>query len=107
MSKSLYGIKQAPKQSYGKFASSLKKNSFIVNNSDSCVYSKMIGSDYVIICLFVDDMRIFGTNLSVVNEAKRFLSSLFEMKDLGEAGVILGLYLKNQDWLSLVSVSLH
>ena len=49
----------------------------------------MIGSDYVIICLYMDDMLIFGTNVSVVNEAKRLLSSLFEMKDLGEADVLL------------------
>jgi len=51
----------------------------------------MIGSDYVIICLYVDDMLIFGTNMSVVNEAKRLLSSLFEVKDLEEADVILGI----------------
>ena len=50
----------------------------------------MIGSDYVMICLYVDDMLIFGTNVSVVNEVKRLLSSLFEIKDLGEADVILG-----------------
>jgi len=41
----------------------------------------------------VDDMLIFGTNVSVVNEAKRLLSFLFEMKDLGEADVILGIKL--------------
>jgi len=50
---------------------------------------KMIESDYVIIRLYVDDMLIFCTNVSVVNEAKRLLSSLFEMKDLGEENVIL------------------
>ena len=38
-------------------------------------------------------MLIFGTNVSVVNEAKRLLSFLFEMKDLGEADVILGIKL--------------
>jgi len=54
----------------------------------------MIGSDYVIICLYVDDMLIFGTNLSVINEAKRLLSSLFEMKDLREVDVILGIKLR-------------
>jgi len=54
---------------------------------------KMIGSDYVIICLYVDDMLIFGTNVSVVNEAKRLLSHVFEMKDLGEVNVILGIKL--------------
>ena len=57
--KSLHGLKQAPKQWYETFASSLEKNGFVVNNSDSYAYSKMIGSDYVIICLYVDDMLIF------------------------------------------------
>jgi len=41
----------------------------------------------------MDDMLIFGTNVSVVNETKRLLSSLFEMQDLGEADVILGIKL--------------
>ena len=91
--KSLYGLKQAPKQWYEKFASSLEKNGFTINNSDSCVYFKLFGSDYVIICLYVDDMLMFGTNLCAINETKRILSSLFEMKDLGEANVISGIKL--------------
>jgi len=49
--KSLHGLKQAPKQWYEKFASSLEKDGFIVSNPNSCIYSKMIGFDYVIICL--------------------------------------------------------
>jgi len=36
----------------------------------------------------------FGTNLSVVNKAKRRLSSLFGMKDLEEANVILGIKIR-------------
>ncbi|CAN0918844.1 Retrovirus-related Pol polyprotein from transposon TNT 1-94, partial [Linum grandiflorum] len=35
-------------------------------------------------------MLIFSTNLSAINETKAFLSSKFEMKDLGHADVILG-----------------
>jgi len=34
-------------------------------------------------------MLILGTNLLVLNETKKLLSSLFEMKDMGEADVIL------------------
>jgi len=41
----------------------------------------------------MDDMLIFGTNLCAINETKRILSSLFEMKDLLEADVILGIKL--------------
>jgi len=54
----------------------------------------MIGPDYVIICLYVDEILIFSTKLSIVNEAKRLLSSLFKMKDLEEADVILGINLR-------------
>ena len=62
----------------------------------------MIGSDYVIICLYVHDMLIFGTNLSIIDKAKRLLSSLFEMKDLREAYVILGMKLrKTKSFFSL------
>ena len=73
-----------------------------MNASDSCVYSKIIGSDCVIICLSVDDMMIFGTSVHVVNETKKLLSSHFEMKDMGEADVILGIKIrKNDDGFSL------
>ena len=75
--KSLYGLKQAPKQWYEKFASSLEKNGFTVNNSDSCVYSKMFGSDYVIICLYVDDMlTLVPTNVPLMRLKEFCLLSL-------------------------------
>ncbi|XP_071940012.1 uncharacterized protein [Coffea arabica] len=57
---------------------------------DKCVYVKIINDQYVIISLYVDDMLIFGTSLDIVNNTKYFLSSNFDMKDLGEAKMILG-----------------
>ena len=36
-------------------------------------------------------MLIFGTNLEVVCEIKKFLGSKFDMKDIGEVEVILGI----------------
>ena len=36
-------------------------------------------------------MLIFGTNLQVIINTKSFLRSKFDMKDLGEAEVILGI----------------
>nr|GEW15377.1 zinc finger, CCHC-type [Tanacetum cinerariifolium] len=48
----------------------------------------------VIICLYVDDMLIFGTEQDQVDKTKEFLSSKFDMKDLGEAEVILGIRIK-------------
>jgi len=45
----------------------------------------------VIIYLYVDDMLILGTNVHVLDETKKLLYSHFEMKDMGEADVILGI----------------
>ena len=45
----------------------------------------------VIVCLYVDDMLIVGTNVIGVNETKEYLSSVLKMKDLGEVDTILGI----------------
>ncbi len=90
LKKSLYGLKQAPKQWYEKFHKTILDFGFVVNGSDACVYSKMFNEKCVIICLYVDDMLIIGTHLDVIKQTKEYLSSKFEMKDLGEVDVILG-----------------
>nr|GEZ27728.1 hypothetical protein [Tanacetum cinerariifolium] len=68
--KSLYGLKHAPK----KFDETGKG---------------------VIICLYVDDILIFGTEQVQVDLTKEFLSR-FSMKDMGEADVILGIRIKHE-----------
>ncbi|GJY52190.1 zinc finger, CCHC-type containing protein [Tanacetum coccineum] len=50
----------------------------------------------VIICLYVDDMLIFGIDQVQVDLTKEFLSSRFSMKDMGEADVILGIRIKHE-----------
>ena len=39
----------------------------------------------------MDDILLFGTNIEIINDIKMFLKRHFEMKDMGEASVILGL----------------
>ena len=89
--KSLYGLKQALKQWHNKFNHVLVTNGYFINDADKCIYSKYEDNTCVVICLYVDDMPIFGTSLKVVCEIKKFLGSKFDMKDLGEAEVILGI----------------
>ena len=64
--KSLYGLKQAPKQWHEKIDNTLISNGFVVNESDRCVYNKFSGNSGVIICLYVDDMLILGSDMDVV-----------------------------------------
>jgi hypothetical protein len=50
----------------------------------------------------VDDILIIGTNIKLINEVKSFLSKSFDMKDLGEADVILNIELnKNESGITL------
>jgi hypothetical protein len=57
------------------------------------VYYRHGGGQGVILCLYVDDILIFRTSLGVINEVKTFLCQSFDMKDLGEAKVILNIKL--------------
>jgi hypothetical protein len=65
---------------------------FVVNEADTCVYYRFGGCE-VVLCLYVDDILFFGTNISVINDVKSFLSQHFDMKDLREADVILNIKL--------------
>lgn len=47
----------------------------------------------MILCLYVYDIIIFGTNINVIKEVKDFLSSNFGMKDLGVVVVIFNIKL--------------
>lgn len=49
---------------------------------------------FVIIFLYIDDMLILSNNMKNTLETKRFWSSIFKMKDLGEVDTILGVRVK-------------
>ena len=70
MLKSLYGLKLAPKQWHEKFDRTLNSTGFVVNKTDKCVYYRFGGAEGVILCLYVDDIMIFGTSLNVIKEVK-------------------------------------
>lgn len=91
LNKSLYGLKQAPKQWYQKFDQVLLANVYKTNESDKYIYSKFHIEKYVMICLYIDDMLIFSTDLDKVENTKSFLSRNFGVKDLGINDVILGI----------------
>ncbi|GJU59852.1 zinc finger, CCHC-type containing protein [Tanacetum coccineum] len=95
--KCFYGLKQAPKQWHQKFNEVVLSNGYLLNQADKYVYNKFDKTGKgVIICLYVDDTLIFGTDQVQVDMTKEFLSSRFSIKDMGEAGVILGIRIKHE-----------
>ena len=66
------------------------ENGYNINECDKCVYVKNTSEGYVILCLYVDDMLIVGSNDKMVQSTKDMLKARFDMKDMGLADVILG-----------------
>ena len=92
LKKSLYGLKQSPRQWYKRFDTFMICNGFIRSSYDSCVYHRKLSDDsFIYLLLYVDDMLIAAKSMSQVNILKKQLSDEFEMKDLGAAKKILGM----------------
>ena len=72
-------------------------NGFKINECDKCVYVKNTERGSIIICLYVDDMIIMGSNNKVINK--------FNMKDLGVADVILGIKISKTSYGLILSQS--
>ncbi|KAL9250810.1 Dirigent protein-like protein, partial [Drosera capensis] len=89
--KSLYGLKQPPKQWHEKFNRTMLSNRFKINECDKCVYFRSTPNVHVIVCLYVDEILIMGSNHDIIVETKKMLTMHFDMKDMGNANVILGI----------------
>jgi hypothetical protein len=77
LKKSIYGIKQASRQWYLKFGKTIKDFSFKENVEDNCVYAKFKNGKYIFLILYVDDILLASSDVSLLLETKRFLSSHF------------------------------
>lgn len=92
LKKSLYGLKQSPRQWNHRFDEFMKVQGFVQSENDQCVYYKgkeLMDSVYLL--LYVDDMLIAAKDMKKIQQLKDSLSQEFEMKDLGKATRILGM----------------
>ncbi|GJZ88510.1 retrotransposon protein, putative, ty1-copia subclass [Tanacetum coccineum] len=87
--KSLYGLKLALKQWHQKFDHTMLESGFKINECDKCVFVKDTNSGYVILCLYVDDILIVGSNDKMIKSTKDMLKLKFDMKDMCLVDVIL------------------
>jgi hypothetical protein len=91
LKKSIYGLKQASRQWSLKFDRTIKGFGFKENVEDNCIYAKFKNGKYIFLILYVDDILLASSDINLLMETKKFLSSNFDMKDLGEASFILGI----------------
>ena len=64
---------------------------FKINECDKCVYVKDTEHEYVVACLYIDDMLIFDSDNKIIISTKNTLNSRFDMNDMGLVDVILGI----------------
>jgi hypothetical protein len=89
--KSIYGLKQASRQWYLKFDETIRSFGFKENEEDNCIYVKFRNRKFIFLILYVDDILLASSDVSLLLEIKRFLSSNFDIKDLGEASFVLAI----------------
>ncbi|KAH9754792.1 Integrase catalytic domain-containing protein [Citrus sinensis] len=93
--KSLYGLKQSPRQWYKRFDQFIQGQKFTTSEHDHCVYfRRLLDGAFIYLLLYVDDMLIASKNRDEIERLKKQLASEFEMKDLGDAQKILGMEIR-------------
>ena len=71
LKKSLYGLKQSPKQWYKRFDSFIIGHGYSRSQYDNCVYHrKFLDGSFVYLLLYIDDMLIAAHDISLINELK-------------------------------------
>ena len=90
LNRTLYGLKQAPREWYGNLHSFLLSQGFSSVSNDSCVYIRKTDRGTVVIAVYVDDLIIAGSSLSLVNSIKHSFHNRYKMSDMGPLEYVLG-----------------
>ncbi|KAM1386266.1 hypothetical protein ACFX1X_032946 [Malus domestica] len=88
-----------------KFDEKVTHIGFTENKVDDCIYFKSIGSKFIFLILYVDDILLASNDLNLLLETKLLLSNTFDMKDLGEASFVLGIEIKRDRSRNLLGIS--
>lgn len=92
--KALYGIRQAPRAWYSKLNKTLEDLGFVRCPYEHVVYINREGTESLIVGVYVDDLLITGTNMSLIKDFKVQMGNTFEMRDMGRLNYYLGIEVK-------------
>jgi hypothetical protein len=89
--KTLYGLKQSGRRWNQKLHSALSKHGFTRLEADHCVYLRRNGEDLAILLIWVDDIAVITNTPAEMTKVKAILKAEFEIKDIGEPRLLLGI----------------
>jgi len=91
LKKSLYGLKQSPRAWFGRFTKSMRAFGYRQSNWDHTLFLKHRDEKVTTLIVYVDDMVVTGNDPAEQAALKNYLSTEFEMKDLGSLKYFLGI----------------
>ena len=91
LKKSLFGLKQSPRAWFGRFTKSMGSFGYHQSNSDHTLFLKKQHGKITTLIVYVDDMVVIGNDPNERKALQSYLSSKFEMKDLGHLKYFLGI----------------
>ena len=89
--KALYGLEQAPRAWYQRFAVYISTLGFLSSRSNSSLFTFHHGSETIYLFLHVDDIILTASSSTLISTVISQLSSEFTMSDLGSLSFFLGI----------------
>ena len=103
LKRAVYGLRQAPRAWFEKLKAHLETIGFVPSSADPSLY--VLDKDGVrcFLLVYVDDLLLACSQLSVVQDVKKHITAAFEARDMGEASTFLGYEItRNRAELELV-----
>ena len=89
--KSLYGLRQAPRQWLSKLSSKLLEYGFVQSYADYSLFTYHKDGKYMALLVYIDDLVLTVNDSQTCSQFKEYLSQCFHIKDLGVLKYFLGL----------------
>lgn len=96
LQRSLYGLKQSPRQWNKRFREFFKKFNFIASETNNCVYHGSINNEVVLLALYVDDGLLFAKSDLAINNGLKYLQNEFKVT-VGKGDYFVGLEIQRSN----------
>ena len=83
----------------------IKSLGFKENEKDNSVYAKFKNGKFFFHIMCIDDILLTSSNVNLSLEKKKSLSSSFNVNDLGEASLVLGIKIHRDRWKWVLGLS--
>ena len=91
LKKSLYGLRQSPRNWFNTINDSLRGIGSKASASDPCVYIFGSNDNLSVLTMYLDDLLLLGGNTPLLKDLKMQLMNRFAMNDIGDVSMVLGM----------------